>query len=342
MARASGRPRVTDATVRGAQDPPVGGTWTTRAPLPVAIAEVGVAQLGGRVYVVGGTAQHGGGPPTPVSSFNLAYDPSTDTWEERAPLPHSLSHVGVTSLDGTLYAMGGITDNVHLGPRSFALSYDPTTDEWSELPPFSSPRGSLGVVAVDGQVHILGGLNAQQVVTVSPPGGPSITVGIGTVTTHEVYDPASATWTEAKPLPGPPRGHMGVAVLGGNVHVFGGRINDYTDMLDRHDVYDPVADAWTVAAPLPQPRSAGAFTVLEGLIIYAGGECKPGGGLFTPNAFEDVTAYDADADSWQTLTSLPQGRHAFGAATLGCVAYFAGGTLLCGGGTSTDLLTLTL
>ena len=330
------------ATTPDAGEGGVFGTWTSKAPLPVAIAEVGVGQLGGRVYVIGGTAQAGVGAPTAASQFNLAYDPSTDSWEERAPLPHALSHVGVTSLDGTLYAIGGITDNVHMGPRDSTLAYDPATDQWSELPPFSTPRGSLGVVAVDGRVHILGGLNAQEVEKISPPGGPELSVGIGTARTHEVYDAASGTWTEASPLPGPARGHMGVAALDGNIHVFGGRINDYTDMLDRHDVYDPMADTWLVAAPLPRPRSAGAFTVLEGLVIYAGGECKPGGGLFTPNAFEDVTAYDADTDTWQVLTSLPQGRHAFGAATVDGVAYFAGGALLCGGGTSTDLLALTL
>ena len=105
---------------------------------------------------------------------------------------------------------------------------------------------------------------------------------------------------------------MGVAALEGNIHVFGGRQNDYTDMLDRHDVYDPSSSTWSTAASLPRPRSAGAFAVFDGHIVYAGGECKPGGAPFTANTFEDVDAYDAMTDSWSPLIPLPEGRHAFG------------------------------
>ena len=83
--------------------------------------------------------------------------------------------------------------------------------------------------------------------------------------------------------------------------------------------------------------------MLNGLIIYAGGECKPGGEIASRNAFEDVSAYNPKTDTWVPLTPLPQGRHAFGAATAADVAYFAGGALVCGGGVSTtELLGMTL
>jgi N-acetylneuraminic acid mutarotase len=133
---------------------------------------------------------------------------------------------------------------------------------------------------------------------------------------------------------------MGIATLEGKIHVFGGRQNDYTDMLDRHDVYDPSTATWTARAPLPRPRSAGAFAVLDGRIVYAGGECKPGGAPFSANTFEDVDTYDATTDKWGEMEPLPEGRHAFGGATIDGVAYFAGGALLCGGGATTDLLAL--
>lgn len=316
--------------------------WTKRAPVPVAVAEVGAGQVDGKMYLVGGTAQEGRQPATAASTWTFRYDPALDEWEQCAPLPHALSHVGVTGLDGKLYAIGGLTANVHIGPRSFAFAYDPQEDRWSELPPFSSPRGSLGVAAVDDKVHIFGGRNSGKVVRVASPGAPDTLVGIGTVTTHEFYDPTSGEWREASPLPGPPRDHMGIAVLDGAVHIFGGRINDYSDMLDRHDVYYPGADTWTSAAPLPRPRSAGAFTALEGFIVYAGGECKPGGEPSSPDVFEDVTAYDAVSDAWVDLAPLPQARHAFGAASIDGVAYFAGGALVCGGGVSTDTFALTV
>ena len=83
--------------------------------------------------------------------------------------------------------------------------------------------------------------------------------------------------------------------------------------------------------------------MLDGQVLFAGGECRPkdepGGG----QTFDDVTAYDPKTDRWRTLIPLPSGRHAFGAATVGQVAYFAGGALACGDhGYCADLLALTL
>src|SRR5512136_529721 len=59
-----------------------GGTWTKRAPIPVAVAEVGVGEVEGKIYVVGGTEQRGQNPPTAASTLNLMYDPANDRWQE--------------------------------------------------------------------------------------------------------------------------------------------------------------------------------------------------------------------------------------------------------------------
>jgi len=311
--------------------------WTRMAPTPAPIAEVGVAALDATVHVVGGSDERG-----VTLAAHWAYDTAADAWQERRPLPAPMHHVGVTTIDGLLYAIGGLRANVHMEPQPLALAYDPAADRWDELTPLPSPRGSAAVVPLDRCVHVIGGRDAAIVDHVTVPDGRVLTLGIGTLTAHEVYNVATGEWAQRAPLPGPSRDHMGVAVLDERIHVFGGRVNDYTDMLERHDVYDPHTDTWSSAAPLPQPRSAGAFTVLDGHIIYAGGECKPGGAPFTANAFDDVDAYDPENDRWVTWPSLPEGRHAFGAATVDAVAYFVGGALLCGGGATTDVLALEL
>lgn len=318
------------------------GTWSQKAPLPVAVAEVGVGAIDGKVHVIAGTAVRGQAPPEAASTTHLVYDPATDRWQESAPLPQGLTHVGVASLGGKLYAIGGFAGIVHVNAQASAFAYDPKANRWTTLPKLPKPVGSAVVAAVGGKLHVLGGRRSEQVVKISPPGAPDMFAGLGTVTAHEIFDPATQTWSQGKPLPGASRDHAGIAVLGGKIHVFGGRINDFSDLLDRHDVYDPATDTWTSAAPLPRPRSAGAFTVLDGLVIYVGGECKPGGQPGTANAFEDASAYDPVSDSWSALAPIPQARHAFGAATVGQVAYFAGGATLCGGGASTDLYALRL
>lgn len=319
------------------------GTWTNTTSLPVGMAEIGVAELGGKIYAVGGTEQEGNAPPDWASTLNMMYDPEQKAWHKQAPLPHPLSHAGVAAMDGKLYAIGGFTTPVHIGPQDLAFVYDPKTNQWTDLPKISSPRGSVAVAAVGGKLHIFGGRISNKVDTIpASPGMPELLSGYGTVNTHEIYDPATGKWSPGSPIPGPARDHMGIAVLNGKIHFFGGRIADVVDNLDRHDVYDPQTDQWTTAAPLPRPRSSGAYTVLHGLIIYAGGECKPGAYTDPANVYDDVTAYDEKTNSWKTLKALPLAHHAFGAATVGNVAYFVGGALFCGGGTSTDMLALTI
>ncbi len=310
--------------------------------MPVGVAEVGVTALDGKIYVVGGTEQIGRNPPAWSSRQTLRYDPTTKAWAREAPLPQALSHVGLAALRGKIYAVGGFTDAIHMGAQTTALVYDPRTNAWSSIASLSSPRGSVAAVAVDGKLHIFGGRHPDKVVKIVQPGAPTMYAAFGTVNVHEVFDPTTGRWSSASPMPGPPRDHMGVVVLDGKVHLFGGRVADVADNLDRHDVYDPRTERWSIAAPLPRPRSSGAYTVLRGEILYAGGECKPGGAPFTPNVFDDVAAYDPRTDRWSALAPLPAPRHAFGAATVGDTAYFAGGAPLCGGGTSTDMLALRL
>lgn len=287
------------------------GSWSRKAPLLAKRAEVGVAGLDGKIYVVGGTT-----PGDQASPLNQEYDPASDRWRDRAPLPHGLSHPGVGALNHKLYAIGGFSGGgVHVGALDLVFEYDPAKDAWRSLAPLSSPRGSVGVAAVDGKIHAIGGRGLDKM----------------TVATHQVYDPSTAKWIEAAPLP-TARDHMGVIVVDRKIHVIGGRTAGSSDNTNLHDVYDPATHSWRSAAPLLTARSSGAATFYHGLILYAGGECKDG------KTFSENEAYDSKTNRWLALSPLPPGRHAFGAAAIGEYAYFTGGALGCGGGSPSDEL----
>ncbi|MFE2937633.1 Kelch repeat-containing protein [Streptomyces sp. NPDC059255] len=310
--------------------------WRARSPLPVKRAEVAVAALDGRMYVVGGTTQTKDESPMWATTAIHSYDPRQDQWAEHTPLPRPLTHVGVAVSGGQLYAFGGFVTAVHMHPQPDAYVYDPRRDRWERLPDMPTALGSVAVAAVGGRVHLLGGRDSRRVGT---PEGSPISFGFGTVRTHYVFDPARRTYTQAQSLPGEPRDHAGAAVLDGRVHLVGGRVEDTANNLSRHDVYDVRRACWTRAAPLPVARSAGAAVVLDGRLVYAGGECRPGGGNET---FGDVTVYDPQARRWDAVADLPGGRHGFGAAVLGGRAYFTAGAPNCGGGASADTVELTL
>ena len=60
------------------------GSWTMKAPIPLARNEVTLAAVGGKVHVIGG------GIDNVAGTYHHEYDPATDRWSGRAPLPYGL------------------------------------------------------------------------------------------------------------------------------------------------------------------------------------------------------------------------------------------------------------
>jgi N-acetylneuraminic acid mutarotase len=306
------------------------GSWSAVSTMPTGTGDSGVAALDGKIYVVGGSSFYPHILPTSPdmgsgtwgSSVNYEYDPATDKWRELAPLPIALSHVGVVGFNRKLYAFGGFTSLIHANAQNAALVYDPAANAWQWLPPLNSRRGSVSADVVDGKIHVFGGRLRDP----TP------------LDVHEVYDPAANQWTSKASMP-LARDHMGIAVIDGKIHIVGGRTGGQTDNVSEHDLYDPATDKWAKAAPMPTARSGGAAVYYNGLLIYAGGECKqrdPNAKFGGGQDFDEVEGYDPKANTWITLARLPSARQAFGAAAVGSAAYFPGGTLRCGGLALTD------
>ena len=272
------------------------GAWHTAAPAPTKRTEVATAALNDKIYVVGGFEEPGLG-----NLINLAispslqeYDPSTDRWRSRTPMPVGLHHVGIGVAGGKLYVIGGYKQSLFSvwHPVATVYVYDPATDAWSEGVPMPTPRGALSVTEHNGKLYAIGGYDRK--------------VNIATV---EVYDPEHNTWSERAPLP-TPRDHLPTATVSGKVYVIGGRLNgDYGRNLSVTEVYDPVTDRWSKAADLPTPRSGITASAVDNRIYVFGGE--EGEGTFRENE-----AYDPARDAWQTMAPMPTGRHGLGSAVV--------------------------
>jgi N-acetylneuraminic acid mutarotase len=284
------------------------GTYTAKGPAALVRSEVAVVEISGKIYVVGGEV--GDVKDSPLLQ---EYDPVTDKWRDLVPMPAGASHIAAATLNGKLYAAGGFTLNVHRNPVDRFFVYDPEENRWQALAPLSAPLGSVGLAAAAGKIHAIGGRDSNQNV----------------VATHEVYDPATNTWSSAAPLP-VARDHFGIVVLDGRIHVVGGRSGGggFGMNMARHDVFDPATGLWTQGAPMPTARSSGAAAVYRDLLFYAGGECKD---QATRAAFNENEAYDPKTDRWKKMQPLPEGWHAFGAASARDTLYFIGGTHGCGG-----------
>lgn len=128
--------------------------WTQLPPMPLARAYAGAAFSGDRIFVLGGRNQSG------ALAANSVYMPNNEngngaSWSEAAPLPEGRYAMGVTSIAGFIYVVGGTgVTNTELP----TMVYLPSNDAWSVssaqgIQPVSSP----GVVAVEAFLYSVGG-----------------------------------------------------------------------------------------------------------------------------------------------------------------------------------------
>ena len=97
------------------------GTWATAAPLPQPRAEHAVVGLDGKIYAIAGgiptvdgTRMQQNGASTLVEE----YDPATDRWRVRAPLPVARDHLAAVVVDGKNPRHRGADGELHRGDRA--------------------------------------------------------------------------------------------------------------------------------------------------------------------------------------------------------------------------------
>jgi N-acetylneuraminic acid mutarotase len=202
-------------------DPATDG-WRALAPMPTARGASAAAVVGGKFYVIGGAGPMPDAtaptlrPRQPQRSLGTVeeYDPATNTWRARSPLPTPCNHMGAETVDGKIYVIGGRLSGAFIiglpGNINLVQAYDPASDSWVTKAPMPTPRSGLNTAPLNGIIYAAGGEVQDDKY-------------LAAFRAFEAYDPASDTWW-ALPSMVLPRHECIMAALGNRIHVAGGTV----------------------------------------------------------------------------------------------------------------------
>ena len=129
-----------------------------------------------------------------------------------------------------------------------------------------------------------------------------------------------------------PRDHLGAGAIKGRLYAVAGR-NNTSFTLGNLEEFDPLTRTWSARVPMPTPRSGVAAAVVHDRLLVFGGE---GNARDPRGVFQEVEAFDPDANRWQSLPPMLTPRHGIGAAVLLSDIFIPGGASVQGFG-ATDV-----
>jgi N-acetylneuraminic acid mutarotase len=247
-----------------------------------------------RLYVIGGSGQ---------SNDVQAYHPATDNWTTAAVLPTARFNLAAAvGSDHRIYAIGGRTNPGGL-LSNVVEAFSPTAFHWRAVPgawsgglsamPTARER-SAAATGPDGRIYVVGGSN----------GSVNIPAALSTL---EIYDAASDSWTSGASLPTPRDGAAAVTGADGRIYALGGF--DGQKSLSSVEAYDVATNSWAPIAAMTTPRSElGAVTAPDGRIYVVGGNNGSG------EVLSSVEIYHPTTQSWGPGPSLLSPRASFAAA----------------------------
>lgn len=180
----------------------------------------------------------------PVSAFT----PQENSWSEKAPIPTARSGLGIATVNGNIYAIGGSIS----GFVATNEEYNVTTNTWKTKANMPTSRGYFAIGTYQNKIYCIGGATGMKLVDER-----SGFYGYVMSSVTEVYDTVTDTWTTKASMP--------VQIMEISAQEINGKI--YIIGAGQIYVYDPVSDSWTDKGYMPMPRYS---AVVDSKIIATG------------------------------------------------------------------------
>jgi N-acetylneuraminic acid mutarotase len=279
-----------------------------------------------------------------------------DSWVSKAPMQVARSGLGVATVKGKIYAIGGSNKSgsePSLSGYSSLFSthnvdtneeYDPAKDTWTFKKPMPTPRNRFAIAVYRNKIYCIGG-NTKS----------------GSTAVNEVYDTATDTWETKTSMPSA-ESWLTANVVGDKIYVMCPNGTNYAKGINY--VYYPDSDSWDTKEPVPSLSNIGyATAVYENKIYVFGGLTENlhysltniynpetdtwsfgtpipttlicdvavvTSGVLAPTHIyvlgtQDVTVYDIENDTWTLGSDIPTERYHFGVAIIDDIIYAIGG-----------------
>jgi N-acetylneuraminic acid mutarotase len=292
-------------------------SWVTKASIHISRTNAVAVTVNGIVYVIGGSQKYNTSD-TGFSYISInsteAYNPSTDTWVDKAPMPTSRDALGAAVFQRKIYCFGGrnVTKDYSISTNLNEV-YDTKTNSWETKTPIPTARSDFQASEVDEKIYLIGGRIESE--------SSSITEISAQV---EIYDPTSDTWAIGSPIPTAVAGYAS-AVLDGKIYVISGVTRDstYTNLTQ---IYDPKTDEWSLGAPISMSVNAAVAGATNGTkvakaiyVIGGSNATHPLNGQYTNQV------YFPEINSWTIAASMPVDRAGSAIAVVNDVFYVMGG-----------------
>jgi actin-like ATPase involved in cell morphogenesis len=292
------------------------------------------------------TGGGGGGEPAEAGTGTAAPTAVEGEWQALRDAPTARQQVAAAELDGTIWAVGGLTED---GSTAAVEGYDPAIDTWKAGPDLPVALHHAAAVTYQGELVVLGGwipeganlsaaesdkvfvLRGAEWVELAPLNRPRAAMAAAVVDDKivvaggqaggelvaetEVFD--GSAWNDADPMP-TLREHVAAAAHEGFVYVVGGRALSSDANSAALERFDPVSGAWEELAEMPTPRGGLAAAIAEGRLIAVGGEHATG-------TYDTVEAFDIASGAWEEFPAMPTARHGLGAVAVGSSLYAVAG-----------------
>jgi N-acetylneuraminic acid mutarotase len=210
------------------------------------------------------------------------------TWSPLSPMHNARSGLGVVSVLGKIYAIGGSNDKTVLNTVE---EYNPATNSWTAKSSMPTARNGFAIAVYQSKIYVFGG---------------SIGNGSGFLANNEVYDPVSDIWEQKRSM-SIPRADLSACVVGDKIYLIGGR--NYTSaspgyrQTNINEVYDPNSDTWAREANIPIGVQGYASAVVDNKIYIMGG--VKFGSSVNSDIVNSNQVYDTNSGTWSTAANLP-------------------------------------